>query len=222
MLVIFMFLSAPLQGLLAVYVSTVMGGDSRLYGVMLGGIGAGALLGALAIGRVPSYYPRHHLIPLAMCFASVFILAFSFATVPWIGLIFIICVGFFWMLSLNSANAANQLLATDENRGRVLSVMLLCNQGFMPLGHLFAALLTRWLTPQWVIRSMVGTLLIVMCYFLMKREPAIDTMVAGAPRGEGFVQAVWEAITAQSHRPVPEPIREDLAAEKPGTDQRMG
>ena len=222
MLVCFMFLAAPVQGLLAVYVQQVMGGDSRLYGTMLGGIGAGALLGALVIGRVPVYYPRHHLIPLAMCLACVFMLAFSLATTPWMGLPILVGVGFFWMLSLNSANAANQLLATDENRGRVLSVMLLCNQGFMPLGHLFAAFLTHWLSPQWVIRTMVGALLLVMLYFFMQREPAIDAMTPRPPRATGVWQAIWEALTAQSHRPVPETMREDLAGGKPAADQRMG
>ena len=126
------------------------------------------------------------------------------------------------MLSLNSANAANQLLATDDNRGRVLSVMLLCNQGIMPLGHLFAAFLTHWLTPQWVIRSMVGTLLLVTLYFLMKREPAIDAMGRRNRPSAGFLQAFWEAITAQSHRPLPQPLREDLASEKSPADPRNG
>ena len=190
MLIIFMFLSAPLQGLLPVMVQQVLGGDSRVYGLMLGGIGLGAVLGALVIGRVPSYYPRHHLIPLAMCLCCGFMIVFSLTTSAWFALPVIVCIGFFWMLSLNSANAANQLLASDENRGRVLSVMLLCNQGFMPLGHLFAGFLTRWLSPQWVIRSMVGTLLLFTLYFLMKREPAIDAMTPRQPRAPGFWMGV--------------------------------
>ncbi len=222
MLVVFMFLSAPMQGLLAVFVQQVMHGDSRTYGVMLGGIGAGALLGALVIGKVPSYYPRHHLIPLSMCFACAFMLAFSMATAVWMGLPIIVCVGFFWMLALNSANAAIQLLATDENRGRVISVMLLCNQGFMPLGHLFAAFLTKWLSPQWILRSMVGTLLLVTLVFLMKREPAIDAMVRRSREEGSLWQNIWEAITAQSHRSIPEAMREDLASEKSPDESRMG
>ncbi|HVT83485.1 MAG TPA: MFS transporter, partial [Phycisphaerae bacterium] len=222
MLVIYMFLSAPMQGLLAVNVQQSLGGDSRLYGIMLGGIGFGALMGALVIGKVPDHYPRHHLIPLAMCFACAFMLVFSLATTAWLAWPIIVCVGFFWMLSLNSANAANQLLATDENRGRVLSVMLLCNQGFMPLGHLFAAFLTKWMSPQWVLRSMVSGLLVVMIYFLMKREPAIDAMTPRPPRAEGMWQAVWEAVTAQSHRPVPAGVQEEIAEEKSPDESRMG
>jgi len=222
MLVVYMFFSAPLQGLLAVYVRQVMGAGPRVYGAMLGGIGAGALLGALVIGKVPAYYPRHHLIPLSMCFACCFMLAFSLATTAWVGFPIIVGVGFFWMLSLNSSNAANQLLASDENRGRVLSVMLLCNQGFMPLGHLCAAFLTRWLTPQWILRSMVGTALLVMLYFLMNREPAIDTMTPRPPKATGLWQALWEAVTAQSHRRVPEEVREDIARGKSPDDSQMG
>jgi len=99
---------------------------------------------------------------------------------------------------------------------------LLCNQGFMPLGHLCAALLTRWLSPQWVIRSMVGTLLLVMLYFLLKRESAIDAMLPRHPRVTGVWQAVCEAITARSHHPVPQPIREALAGEKSADVARMG
>jgi hypothetical protein len=42
-----------------------------------------------------------------------------------LSLIILVGSGCFWLLSLNPSNTANQLLATDANRGRVLSVMLL-------------------------------------------------------------------------------------------------
>lgn len=211
MLVFFMFLAAPLQGLLAVYVQEVLpGGSPRLYGILLGAIGLGAFLGALTIRSVPAYYPRHHLIPLAMCLSSLAILAFTATTWPPLCFVILVVVGYFWMLSLNSSNAANQLLATDENRGRVMSVMLFCNHGAAPLGHLCAAGLTHFMSPAAVIRTMVGTLLGIVCFFLMRREPAIDAMASARPE-RGFWRAVVEAITAQSHREVPAAVREDLA-----------
>lgn len=212
MLVLFMFLAAPLQGLLAVYVQQVLHGSSRLYGVLLGAIGLGAFLGALTIGRVPAYYPRHHLIPLAMCLASIAILGFTFVTSPVACFAILVIVGYFWMLSLNSSNAANQLLATDDNRGRVMSVMLLCNQGGAPLGHLFAAGLTYFMAPPAVIRSMVGALLLIMMYFAIKREPAIDSMEPAFPK-PGVWNHIVEAVTAQSHRRVPAAVREEIARE---------
>ena len=213
MLAAFTFLAAPVQGLLAVYVQEIMHGDSRLYGVMLGAIGLGALCGALIIGRIPAYYPRHHLIPLAMSFGACFIIGFTLSAIPWICFLMLVGTGFFWMLSINSSNAAAQLLAGDENRGRIMSVILLCIQGFMPLGHLFASALAHFMGPAWIIRGMVGVLLVIALLFLVRREPAIDEM---EPRGIGlnWYEGLWEALTAQSHRPVPAAVREEMASER--------
>jgi len=213
MLAAFTFLAAPVQGLLAVYVREIMHGDSRMYGVMLGAIGLGALLGALIIGKIPAYYPRHHLIPLAMSFDACFIFAFTLSAVPWICFIMLVGTGVFWMLSINSSNAAAQLLAGDENRGRIMSVILLCIQGFMPLGHLFASALSHVMGPAWIIRDMVCVLLVIAAVFVLRREPAIDAM---EPRGMGLTwwEGLWEAFTAQSHRKVPSGVRTELADER--------
>ena len=80
-------------------------------------------------------------------------LVFSLSTIPTLSLSILVVSGTFWLLSLNPTNTANQLLATDANRGRVLSVMLLAQQGGMPFGHLFAGFLTRYMSPPWVLRS---------------------------------------------------------------------
>jgi MFS family permease len=105
------------------------------------------------------------------------------------------------LLSLNPSNTANQLLATDANRGRVLSVMLLAQQGGMPLGHLFAGLLTHYMSPAWVLRLMLGTLLVVMTVFLFLREPAIDSLPRRNLGKLTLRGSIWEALTAHSHHP---------------------
>ena len=79
--------------------------------------------------------------------------------------------------------------------------MLLAQQGGMPLGHLFAGFLTHYMSPAWVLRLMLGTLLVVTLVFLFVREPAIDAM---PHRNLGRLTLwgnFWEAITAYSHRP---------------------
>jgi MFS family permease len=198
---IFMFLSAPLQGLLPVFAQGVLKGGPALFGLMLSAIGLGSIVGAFSLRYIPSYYPRHHLIPLAMCVFAAVGLAFSFSTVPAVSLLILVAAGTCWLLSLNPSNTANQLLATDENRGRVLSVMLLAQQGGMPLGHLFAGFLTHYLSPQWVLRIMLGTLLLIMPAFLLRREPAIDNMARRRLGKLSLRDALWEAVTAASHRP---------------------
>jgi MFS family permease len=220
MLGVTQFLAAPAQGLLAPYVQQRMNGGSDAFGWMLGAIGLGALIGAMVIRRVPAYYPRHHLIPLATCVAAVAMFLFTFARSPWVGFLALVGMGFFWMLALNSTNAAMQLLAEDESRGRVMSVMLLCNTGCLPLGHLCAAGLASVMGTQWVMRVMEGALVLAAAGFLLWREPAIDAMQR-QKENLGWWKGLWEAVTAQSHRPVPAPVREEVAREEGGRAERV-
>ncbi|HLX71451.1 MAG TPA: MFS transporter [Verrucomicrobiae bacterium] len=197
----FMFLSAPLQGLLPVFAQSVLQGGPALFGFMLSAIGLGSIIGAFVLSSIPPYYPRHHLIPLAMCIFSAIGVLFSFSHVKGLSLLILVACGMFWLLSLNPTNTANQLLATDANRGRVLSVMLLAQQGGMPLGHIFAGYLTHFMSPPWVLRVMLGTLFVIMIAFLFMREPAIDNMPRRDARKRGLRATIWEAITAHSHHP---------------------
>src|SRR6267378_3042277 len=201
MSVVFMFLAAPLQGLLPVFAQSVLKGGPTLFGLMLSAIGLGSILGAVGLSWIPSYYPRHHLIPLAMCAFAANGLLFSFSRTPALSLIILIASGTFWLLTLNPSNTANQLLATDANRGRVLSIMLLAQQGGMPLGHLFAGFLTHYMSPPWVLRLMLGTLLVVTVVFLFVREPAIDTLPRRNLGKLTLWGNFWEAVTAHSHHP---------------------
>ncbi len=197
----FMFLAAPVQGLLPVFAQSVLKGGPTMFGLMLSAIGLGSILGAFLLSFIPSYYPRHHLIPLAMCIFAALGVLFSFSTTPALSLTILVASGIFWLLSLNPSNTANQLLATDANRGRVLSIMLLAQQGGMPLGHLCAGFLTHYLSAPWVLRLMLGTLLLVMVVFLFIREPEIDKMPRRRPGKLTLRGTIWEAITAHSHHP---------------------
>ena len=57
----FMFLAAPLQGLLPVFAQSVLRGGPTLFGLMLAAIGLGSILGAFLLSFIRSYYPRRHL-----------------------------------------------------------------------------------------------------------------------------------------------------------------
>src|SRR5258707_12077824 len=198
---VFMFLAAPLQGLLPVFAQNVLKGGPTLFGLMLSAIGLGSILGALLLSCIPSYYPRHHLIPLAMCAFAAIGLLFSLSTTPILSLTILVASGACWLLSLNPSNTANQLLATDANRGRVLSIMLLAQQGGMPLGHLFAGFLTHYMYAPWVLRLMLGALLVVTVVFRFVREPAIDNLPRRKFGKLTLWETFWEAVTAHSHHP---------------------
>ena len=111
-----MFLAAPLQGLLPVFAQSVLKGGPGLFGLMLSAIGLGSILGAFLLSCIPSYCPRHHLIPLAVCVFAAIGLLFSLCTTPALSLSILVASACFWLLSLNPSNTANLLLATDANR----------------------------------------------------------------------------------------------------------
>jgi hypothetical protein len=79
--------------------------------------------------------------------------------------------------------------------------MLLAQQGAMPIGHLFAGFLTHYLSPPWVLRLMLGVLLVVMIGFLFMREPAIDSLPRRNMGKRTLWGNFWEAVTAHSHHP---------------------
>jgi len=79
--------------------------------------------------------------------------------------------------------------------------MLLAQQGGMPLGHLFAGFLTHFMSPAWVLRLMLGTMLVVMTVFLFIREPAIDNMRRRHLAKRTLWGNIFEAFTAYSHHP---------------------
>ena len=215
MCITFMFLSAPLQGLLAVYASRVLGGGSALYGGMLACVGMGSVLGAISLGRIPQYYPRHHLIPLSMTLFSFFALLYSFSNKTWMSLPLLFFCGIFWLLSINPSNTATQLLATDEIRGRVMSVLMICTQGAAPLGHLCAGALVHVISLQHTLHYMFGALLIASIVFLFFREPAIDRAPVQTVRSPTLFAAVREAITAEQHWP--ESSTESVRIPRPGS-----
>jgi len=200
-LFMFALLAAPVQGLLPVFADQLLHVGAHGYGGLLSCLGAGAIVGALTLARLPATYPRHHLIPLAMLgFALCAIVYGGSAQVALSGLALIVG-GVFWVWSLASSNTAMQLLVPDQLRGRAMSVLAVANTGALPLGHLLGGTLAHAFGPR---PAMLLTSSALACFAIWSawaREPAIDAMEAPfPPQPRGLRAAVWEAFTAASHR----------------------
>jgi MFS family permease len=200
-LFMFALLAAPVQGLLPVYADGILHVGAHGYGALLSCLGAGAILGALTLARLPGTYPRHHLIPLSMLgFAVCGMLYAASSNVALSGLALAVG-GVFWVWSLASSNTAMQLLVPDHLRGRAMSVLALANTGALPLGHLLGGALAHALGARGATLLTSGGLACFAVWSAMVREPAIDAMeVPVPPARRGLREAVWEAFTAASHR----------------------
>ncbi len=196
----FALCAAPVQGLLPSYADSVLHIGAHGYGLLLSCLGAGAIVGALTLSRVSHNYPRHHLIPLSMLGFSLCAMLYAFSRRPVLCGAALTVGGVFWVWSLAGSSTAMQLLVPDQLRGRAMSVLSLATTGPLPLGHLLGGTLahTLGIRPAMLITS--GALACFALWSVWAREPAIDALEPRLPQAKGFRAAVYEALTAASHR----------------------
>lgn len=212
-MVTFSMLAAPVLRMMPLFVSEVYGAAENAYGVLLALMGVGAVCGGLALKFVPTWYPKHHLIPLSILGEGLSILLFTAAESLWQAGVLIALSGFFWLWTFNSSMAAVQLLVPDAMRGRVLAVCNTAVFGAMPLGSMLAAQIGESLggfdadgsLTAAAVQIGVGTpaalLIIAGLFMLIWRTPEVDGLRAG---DAGFERrpGLLRGITGAGHRPV--------------------
>ena len=196
----FALLAAPVQGLLPAMADQVLHVGARGYGILLSCLGAGAVAGALTLARLPRTYPRHHLIPLSMLGFALCALVYGSSRWPLVSGAALAVGGVFWVWSLASSSTAMQLLVPESLRGRAMSVLALATTGPLPLGHLVGGSVAHALGIRSGVLVSCGALAAFAAWSAWAREPGIDAMELPPPPPRGFRAALWEALTAASHR----------------------
>jgi len=196
----FAFLAAPVQGLLPAMADQVLNVGAHGYGVLLSCLGAGAVFGALTLARLPRSYPRHHLIPLSMLAFALCALVYGSSRWPLLSGAALAVGGVFWVWSLASSSTAMQLLVPEALRGRAMSVLALATTGPLPVGHLLGGTVAHAFGIRAGVLVSCGALATFSAWSAWAREPGIDAMQLPPPPPRGFRAALWEALTAASHR----------------------
>lgn len=154
---LFCVLAVPLQRQLPVFVTQVHHGDERLFGVLLGVLGAGAVLGGLAMQFVPKTYPRRKLIPLSLAGGGLGVAAFSLADALPLAFAGLIVTGFFWLWTFSCCWTAVQLLVPDRMRGRVMAINTTLTFGMMAVGNLIIGVVGEWVPGPFGVQLALGT-----------------------------------------------------------------
>jgi len=196
----FSLLAAPVQGLLPAMADQVLHVGAHGYGVLLSCLGAGAIVGALTLARLPRGYPRHHLIPLSMLGFALCALVYGLSRWPLLSGASLAVGGVFWVWALASSSTAMQLLVPEGLRGRAMSVLALATTGPLPLGHLLGGTVAHAFGIRAGVLGSCCALAVFAAWSAWAREPAVDAMQLPPPPPRGFRAAVWEALTAASHR----------------------
>jgi MFS family permease len=172
------FAGAPLFAVALPVFAREVYGDATDLGLILGGVGAGSLLGAVAFGSIGTRYPRR-MLAIAFSIASACPVALlAFEPPIWIA------VGAMAVSGLGDG-VVNPLIITVihervplELRGRVIGSMLACILAAAPIGMLLAGWAVAPFGINGVILAIAGMLMLVTLLF--SRMPSLRQIEASA------------------------------------------
>lgn len=210
---VFSMLATPLLRMMAIIVKETYlptsseEAQERTFGLLLGSMGIGAVIGALALNRIPTWYPKHHFIPLSITLCGIGLCWYSASTNVYIAACAVLFIGIFWMWAFNAAFAALQLLVEDRIRGRVLAICNTISFGSMALGaigaggigELVAGKTSEGLGAHVGLGVFAVALVIVGLVMLTWRVPEIDGIAPGEP-GYDRKPGLLRGVLASTHR----------------------
>lgn len=131
--------------LLPLVARDVLGGGAGFYGVMLGAIGAGAILGAVVLPRLRRALESDGLVLGASLVMAAILIGVSFGPPQWVGIASALVFGAAWIAVLTTLNATTQGILPNWVRGRGLAVYLMVFNGAMTLGSLVWGAVGEWI-----------------------------------------------------------------------------
>lgn len=143
---LFSFTSAVVQAILPVHTDH-LGGSAGAFGVLLGGMGAGALCGAFFRSHLFARVTRST-VPFTMVLFGLAGIALGIAPNLEVAFVAMLVVGFCWLLTMATLNATAQLMSPEWIRGRAMALYILAFAGILPLGSILSGVLADWIgTP---------------------------------------------------------------------------
>jgi len=157
--------------LLPAWVVNILGGDSRLNGLMQSFRGAGALMVALMIASLGRIKFKGKLLTLGSYIFPLTVIIWSFIRSIPLSLIVMAFSGWGFILLLNISITLVQVNVPDELRGRVMGIYTFAFFGMLPIGALLGGLLAEWLgEPASVFIGGMGSLIMaVVVYYFFPR-----------------------------------------------------
>ena len=120
--------------LMPVFVSKVLHRSSGALGVLTAASALGSLLGALIIANRGQAGTLKRVLGVASIGVAIGLSAFALSGLFWLSATVAVFLGLSTSVQMNSSNALMQLSATDQVRGRIMSIYSMCFFGLVPIG----------------------------------------------------------------------------------------
>ena len=182
--------------LLPLVARQLLHGGAGLYGVLLGAVGAGAILGALSMPTLQKRLDGDGVILASAIATAVVMAGLSFAPPVWLALPLLMVLGAAWILALTTLGGAAQAILPNWVRGRALAVYQMVFNGALAGGSLLWGFVAQAMgTPHALLIAAAG---LVVAALLLHR--------IRLPRGE-------EDLGPARHWPEPE-MADDIAHDR--------
>jgi MFS family permease len=128
----------PFVVLMPIFAARVLHGGPHTLGFLMGAMGVGALISALALAARKSVLGLVRMIPLAAAVFGLGLIGFGLSRVFWLSMIMVLIAGMGMMQGMAGSNTIIQTLVPEDKRGRVMSYYTMAFVGMAPFGSLLA------------------------------------------------------------------------------------
>jgi MFS family permease len=157
---VFILFASAMWALLPIVARTDLGLDSAGYGLLLGAVGIGAVVGTVALPRLRARWSLDRVVT-----GGSVAFAFACAAIAWLHVVAVVAValvvtGFAWITVLSSLNATAQMVLPDWVRSRGMALYLLVFQGGQAVGALVWGLVVKGADTRLAFALVAGALLV--------------------------------------------------------------
>jgi MFS family permease len=136
---LFALTTAVVQATLPVHTDH-LGGSEAAFGLLLGAMGAGALVGAFLRPKILRRL-KGNLVPYTITLFGLTGILLGVAPNLAVAATAMFLIGVFWLLTLTTLNATAQLMAPEWIRGRAMSLYTLAFAGILPIGSILSGMM---------------------------------------------------------------------------------
>ncbi len=192
----------PYTVLMPVFAKNILHGGSHTFGFLMGGVGIGALAGALGLASRKSVLGLGKIIPASAAVFGAGLIVFSFSRSIPLSICLMPIVGFGMMLQMASSNTILQTIVDDNKRGRVMSLYTMAFMGTVPFGSLLAGSLASAIGAPNTIR-IGGVLCIAGALIFTRKLDEMRKLVHPIYVKLGIIPEVAEGIQSATELAVP-------------------
>lgn len=192
---LFFICASAIWALLPLVARHLLGGSAGLYGLLLGAIGTGAIIGAILLPRIRLRTDADGIMLGAALVTSAITAALAATPPQWLAILLLLVLGGAWIAALTTLNGTVQAILPNWVRGRGLAIYLTIFNGALAVGSLLWGLIAEMLGVHGTL--VAAALALALVAFAVMRLPL--------PTGEAD-------LTPSSHWPEPalaEPVEHD-------------